>query len=183
MNQHELCDRVARKVAGRWRNKGIQSSSFDEMYQDAYCKALQSLPKFDKSAGYDLEGYLYTSANNCVHGEVTRRCHPVSTRSNGYIEDMGRTVIGVVSEDCTTEDGVDYEHLVYLTQVRTRMEDIAKRAKDGQRALACAMGYTTAATATSNKQERAALYANIRALKADMLNDHTLYKMARDYHA
>ncbi len=182
MTQHELCDRVAHKVAGRWRSKGIQSSSFDEMYQDAYCKALQVLPKFRESEG-ELEGFLYACANNHVHGEVTRRCHPVSTRSNGYIEDMGRKVIGVVAEDYAAEDGIDYEHLVYLTQVRTRMEAIAKRAKDGQRALACAMGYTTASTATSSKQECTALYGSIRALKADMLNDHTLYQMARDYHA
>lgn len=174
---NELFMRVARKVAGKWTRTGIRSYHYEEMYQDAFEIAADKVSGYSEEDG-DLEGYLYTCARNKVLDRVRRAICTVGTKSNGYLTHMGRTVTSIEVRDAHIgTDPIDYEHLVYVTQVRERMESLSI---DDPRALDIALGTTTVAATTTDKQEAQKLYQSVRKLKHRMSTDLQLYKMAKD---
>ena len=174
---YEVLDRVATKIAFAYRRRGVRSVSREDMYQDACEVMLACADKYDESKG-DLEGYLYRACANAIGARIAREICPVTSRNNGNIPTL-RTLKKVSMENApvNTVEVSDVHRCVWRRRVRKRIITVA-----GGRTtvLKLALGLCKASDLGVSKTETQKLYAGVRALKRNLLDDLQLYTLSRD---
>lgn len=176
----EVQRRVANQVARKWRARGVRSYSYADLYQDACVEIHAAARKYDPNVEGSLEGFLYVHCMRRLQRVVTRQMAPVSARSNADVFALGHT--RAVSCEALEKhvDSYDTVEEVYRMQVRERMRSIAAELPEGELALQIALGLCDTRDVTQDTARRKVLYKSVRTLKKHMLEDLTLYRMARE---
>ena len=168
--------RVAKNVARAWKRR-INSLRYEEsdLYQDAMELIPTFEPKHDPARGHSLEKYLTQCCIYRIGDRLTRAVSPAGTRSNSEVTEL-RHLVAVRVDNTDLRDDLDYDHIVWLTQVRERMVYLARGDVD---ALNIALDRTTVRAVTDDPEESRLLHQRVRVLKRRMMKDNTLYSMLK----
>lgn len=174
-----LFHRVAHSVARAWLYRiPVTTYGYDDIYQDAIEVMCQWVSKHDPEKG-PLEQYLRAVASRHTGQRLTRGRQVVGTRSNSEVVNLRhlKSVELPNDDDGSWASDIDYDHIVWLTKVRERMIALAD---NDRHALSIALGLTTAAELTSDKEEARKLHQRVRLVKGRILKDKLLYRMLRE---
>jgi DNA-directed RNA polymerase specialized sigma24 family protein len=92
--EHEVHDAVARTTVRYWSRRGVNRDT-QEIYQDAYEVSLRASETYDPSLNTTPITYLSSCAIRRCQDRLTRRANIASTRSNGYLKELGLTTTRV----------------------------------------------------------------------------------------
>lgn len=181
----DLQQRIANRVACAWRRRGIKSYPYEDLYQDAIVIMHSAARNYDPTKG-SLEGYLTRCCVYKVGDRLTRAIQPASARSNDDVINLRnlKTVRIKPSPSSVSESNPkwdvqnpDYDHMVWLTQVRERMLQVVDG--DGL-ALSIALGQRDVKDIAETKDEARLLHQRVRKVKRRLQNDRGIYLLFKE---
>lgn len=154
--------------------RGIVSYPYEDLYQDAVEVMHTAVRNFDPARG-ELEGFLHSCCVRKLTDRITRAIQPASTRSNDEVVNLRNLKSAQV--DPNTASTLDYDHIVWLTQMRERLLAIAG---DDVKALAIALGHADVRDVAAGADDARVLHQRVRRVKRRILNDRKIYSMLKE---
>lgn len=178
----EVIDEVATQVVQAYVKRGCRTDP-EDIYQDAAEVAQLAAPGFDPTFGNtSLQKYLYHACWRKLRDRITRMAQPAGTRSNDEVKHLRNLQRVVLRGVHIGPDPVDYDEVVYRTQVRERMVALADTVPEGRTALAIVLDLTSVAEVANGDPARTKrLYYCVRRMKKALREDDTLARMAQDH--
>lgn len=182
----DLQHRIADRVACAWRRRGIKSYPYEDLFQDAVVVMHAAAHNYNPQKG-SLEAYLTRTCIYKVGDRMTRAIQPASAKSNDDVinlRNLRQVKLPKNSGLVRTEDGrrwatelPDYDHLIWLTQVRERMLQVV----DGDSlALSIALGQRDVKDIANDKEEARLLHQRVRKVKRRLQNDRGIYLLFKE---
>jgi len=173
--QHKVADVVARA----WLARGV-TYDYADIYQDAVEIMHRAQRNYSPSKG-TFAGYLYGACWRKCGDRLTRAMMPAGTRSNDEVPKLRNLRKVRLTSAHVGDDPLDYDDLVYRTQIRERLKVLADRVPEGQLALAICLDLTTVAEQAEGDSDRTKrLYYCVKRMKKAIREDRVLACMASE---
>jgi len=165
---------VAHGVASAWKRRGVVSYPYEDLYQDAVEVMHKAIRRYNPERG-SLEAFLHSCCVRQLSDRITRAIQPASARSNNDVVNLRN--LKTVQVNSTQPDDTDYDHIVWLTQLRERLIELVG---DDMQALGVALGHLNVRDIATGPDNARVLHQRVRRVKRRILNDKKIYQMLKE---